>query len=381
MKIAYKLAVASLLLLQGCSTVEGWFAGSKSVHEKPAPLVAFKPTLNVDVAWHGSVGAAEDFQFSPKLRGDTLFATGKNGVIEGFNANTGAQKIHIETGTKLSAGIGVGDNLLLAGTVRGELLAYDFAGKSLWKAKVSSEILSAPQVADGIVIVRTGDGHVLGINAADGKQKWMYQRTLPALTVRSFAGVLADSNGVYAGFAGGKLVALSLEGTELWEASVAVPRGATELERITDITSLPVSDGRSICAVAYQGRVACFDAGSGNPIWGRKLSSITGLAQDERNLYISDSHGTLFAVDRATGASVWKQDKLASRQLSTPAVVGNYIAVGDLQGYVHFISRDDGSFAARVATDGSGIQSAPISLPTGVVVQTAKGGVYVITIK
>jgi small GTP-binding protein len=58
---------------------------------------------------------------------------------------------------------------------------------------------------------------------------------------------------------------------------------------------------------------------------------------------------------RDGGTSAWKNDKLAFRRLSTPVSYGRAVAVGDYQGYVHFLSREDGAFLARAATDGSAI--------------------------
>ena len=59
-----------------------------------------------------------------------------------------------------------------------------------------------------------------------------------------------------------------------------------------------------------------------------------------------------------------------------PMPLGDYVAVGDYQGYVHFLSRSDGAFAARIATDGSAILQAPVRAGDGVLVQTRNGTLY-----
>ena len=108
------------------------------------------------------------------------------------------------------------------------------------------------------MVVRAGDGRIFGLDAPTGKRKWVYQGATPSLTLRNFAGVLIARGTVYAGFAGGKLIAINLtNGSVTWEAVVSRPRGATELERVTDVASLPVINEQQVCAVAYQGRVAC----------------------------------------------------------------------------------------------------------------------------
>ena len=389
MKISAVARAALLpLLMAGCSmpTVpvgdyfERWFGSGPA--QKPAGLVAIKPDVTVRIAWQGSAGGGEKYAFTPAVAANSVYTTGAAGQIVRFDAGSGKVLSRIETKHRLSGGVGSDGRLILAGTARGEVLAFDQDGKSLWKTQLTSEVLSAPQAGLGIVVVRTGDGRIYGLDSATGARRWVYQRTLPALTVRTFVGVALYRDAVFAGFAGGRLVALSLNnGNVGWEAAVALPKGATELERVADISSLPVIDGKQSCAVAFQGRVACFDVMKGTPIWAREISSVAGMAIDDRNVYVSDDKSAVVAHEKSTGASQWKQDKLFGRRISGPAVIGRHVVVGDYQGYVHFLSRDDGSFAARIATDGSAIVTPPLALNDGVLVQTRNGGVYAITIQ
>ena len=304
-----------LTTLAGCQTVSNLWddifssGGKKNL---PAPLVQFNPTTDVKLRASAKIGTAAGSIFSPALTKDSVFAANYDGKLEIFDAATLQEKWRIDSCKKLTGGVGAADNLVVVGTGKGEVLAYDFDGKALWQARVTSEILSAPQIAGDAVLVRSGDGRIFALSASDGKRKWLYQRATPALTVRSYGGVLIDKNAVFAGFGGGKLVALeSASGGLGWEASVALPRGVSELERIADVTSNPVTDGRIVCAVAFQGRVACFEPQSGNVIWARDLSSIAGMTIDGRNVYVSDANGVVHALDKNSGASVWKQEKLA----------------------------------------------------------------------
>lgn len=381
MKRLLSVVVLSLSLA-GCQTVSGWWDdwfGATDTKHAPAPLLNFKPSLIVKQRANASIGGAGGSVFYPALNGGAVFAASYEGKLARFDANSLKEAWRVDTGKKLSSGVGLGPQLVLVGTPKGEVLAYDYNGKSLWTARVSSEVLSAPQVAGELVIVRSGDGRIFALDAKDGKRKWFYQRATPALTVRSFGGVAIDKNLLFAGFGGGKLVALDLEsGNLVWDATVSQPRGVSELERIADITSNPVTDGGNVCAVAFQGRTACFENQNANPVWAREVSSIAGMAMDARNVYISDDKGGVVALDKATGASVWKQDKLTFRQLSTPLIYRGYVVVGDVQGYVHFLSIEDGGFAGRIATDGSPIRAPALPLTDGVLVQTKKGGLFVL---
>ena len=200
------------------------------------------------------------------------------------------------------------------------------------------------------------------------------------MSLRVTASALVVDRYVFVGFPGGKLIAVSVDnGAPLWEGTVALPKGATELDRVADVTSAPVIDGRMICAAAFQGRVSCFDLGNGNLMWGRDISSAAGLTIDSRYVYVADDKGAVHALDKASGASIWKQDKLFLRKLTAPLVRRNLVVVGDVQGVVHFLSRDDGSFVGRLSTDGSAIQ-APLQ-PLGnnnLVAQTRSGRVLAI---
>ena len=171
-------------------------------------------------------------------------------------------------------------------------------------------------------------------------------------------------------------------GAPQWEVNVALPRGSTELERIADVTGSLALDDRQICATAYQGRLGCFDLTSGNALWTRDFSSLGGVDMDDRFVYAADERDAVFAYNKSGGANPWKQDKLRGRKLSSPvAVGGRYVAVGDYQGHVHLINAEDGAFAARAATDGSAIRGVMLRLKSGLVVQTASGGVYALRIQ
>ena len=239
-----------------------------------------------------------------------------------------------DTGVKLSAGAGRGQGLVLAGGGKGELLALDLAsGQVRWKVALSSEVTGQLLAVADTVIARTGDGRVHGLAAADGSRKWLYTRNLPALSLRGSGGMVVRDDVLYAGFPGGKLVALNAaNGAQLWEATVALPRGATELERVADVMGAPVVDERQVCAVAYQGRVACFDRRNGSPLWARDISSNSGIAMDARNVYVTDDKDAVIAYDKNSGRAGWRQDKLARRQVTAPLALGAWVVVADGEG-------------------------------------------------
>jgi outer membrane protein assembly factor BamB len=381
-----RIAVAALaLVLAACQTVGSYydrFFGSSEPAQKPSELQAFTPSAEARIAWQAAVGGADRFAFAPALIGPSLYAANAGGEVVKLDAASGKVEWRVDTGSRLSTGPGSDGRVVVVGSPRGEVLALDAGGKLLWKAHLSGEILSAPQIEEGIVAVKSGDGRVYGLAAQDGRRRWLYQRALPVLTIRSPSGISVMHGGVFSGFAGGKLVALLVNnGALAWEATVATPRGSTDLERITDIVGAPLVDGRAVCAVAYQGRAGCFDALKGSQLWMRELSSIMPLAADARYVYASDDKGLVHALDKSTGASIWRQEKLSGRIVTGAAAIGNHIAVGDFQGYVHILNRADGALAARVATDGSAILLPPVAVSDHVIVQTRNGGVFSISVR
>ncbi len=377
--------IGVLTLVAGCSTVSETVDkfnpfSSSAPKVKPAELPFIKASASVGVSWQAGVGAAGEFVFTPAVVGESIFAAAQDGSISRYDG--GRQVWRVSAGQTLSGGVGSDGKTVAVGTAKGEVLAFDAAnGNALWKARTSSEVLSAPAIGGGLVVVRSGDARVFGFEAGDGKRRWVYQRSTPALALRSNVSVLATEDAIIAGFPGGKMVVINAKnGAAMWEATVAVPKGATELERVADLTSLPVLDGRDICAVAFQGRIACFDLGTGNASWSRELSSSAGLDMDGRYVYVSDDKGTVQAFDRHNGSSVWKQDQLANRLVSRPLALGNFVIVADYQGFVHILNREDGAFVARQATDGSAVSADPKRFGNGFLVQTRNGGLFAITV-
>ena len=253
----------------------------------------------------------------PAFENDAIYGASSSGKITRFDPITGDEVWSIDTKNRLSGGVGVGEGLILVATFKGKILAYDANGNQLWESTVTSEVLSPPQIDDGVVVVRTGEGRIFGLDAVDGKRKWIYQDSIPSLTVRNFAGVLVKGGGVFIGFPGGKLVAIKInDGKIAWEAAVSKPKGVTELERITDVTSLPVADDRQICAVAYKGRLSCFEVMTGNPIWMREVSSSAGLTMDNKYVYVSEDDGAVVAYDKNNGTLIWKK-KIIKKKVNT----------------------------------------------------------------
>lgn len=359
------LALACIALVAGCG----------SSRPRIPPLPEIKQAPQIAAQWSTPVGRAGRGAFAPVLVDGTIYAAGEDGYVSRIDPSNGRVIWSVRAGRDLSAGVGADARRVVVGTVEGEVIALDADGKPLWRQRVSSEVQAPPLVVDDLVVVRSADARVFGLEAADGKRRWVFQRTPPALVVRTPAGAVAQRGLIYAGFAGGRLAAISASNGGLrWESTVSIPRGATELERVSDVVGLPWLSDREVCAVAFQGRAACFDSNTGNALWARDFSSRTGLGGDARVVFSGDEKGGVVAMDRSTGASLWRQDQLVGRALSPPLAAGRVIVIADMQGYVHFLARDTGALVARAGTDSTPIVVAPILLPSGAILVQTTGG-------
>ena len=351
--------------------------------DPPNDLKEFKAKLNPKILWSLKLGGSETFEFSPSIMGDEVYAASSDGSLAKIDLKTGKVIWKINTGEKLSGGVGVGVNEVTIGTSNGLLIAYDVTGKLLWKTRLSSQVLSAPTVHEGLVIVRTSDNQIHGLNVKDGLKKWTFSRSGPPLNLRSSAGVITSDGVVYAGFPGGKLVAIREDnGTLLWEATVAQPKGVTEIERASDVTSTPVIDGMTIYTVAYQGKISAVDRVNARTLWSRDISSYTGIGIDGARIYLSHTGGAVYSLAIESGKTYWRQGDLLNRKLTTPLGMGDFVSVGDLEGYLHILDKETGAFLGRIQLDDEPVMRRLVEFETGkFLAQTRNGGLYAIAIQ
>jgi len=372
-------AVVSSLLLAGCAS---WFGGEPI--NQPTPLHAIKSEQKLAVKWSSDIGDTSHGGFTPLYRNGNVIVANAEGTIRVLDSTTGSTTSRWDLKkTELTGGVAVDDGSVYVGAEDGSLLAIDRSnGKVRWRQSLTSIALEAPVLVGQVLVVRTNDGRLTGFDPQDGKQLWSVSRTLPQLIARNTASLLAVGNdAVLSGQAGGHLQALRpTSGDVLWDVTVANPRGATELERVTDIVSRPVFDHGQICAAAYQGRVACFDARSGSLMWARDLSSSQGLAVDASRLYATADDGSVWAFDRATGRNLWKLDDLKYRNVSGPAVLGNTVLVVDGEGYAHLINSEDGRLVGRQKVGTDALTAQPVSLGDTVLLQGSSGRLALVSL-
>ncbi len=350
--------VTTFLILVGCGS-------SPSPVLPPVELTPLDNKISISRLWKFTAGqGVSDFylKLKPVFKNNTGYIVDYTGHLQAFTVDTG--KIIWETDLNMpaSGGLTLANGTLFLGNSKGEVVAIDVAkkdegnGKILWRTQLSSEILSRPAIAKGVLVVKTIDGRVYGLNASTGNQSWVYDRSVPHLTLRGNSSPLIINDIVITASDSGKLSALSLRrGKLLWETTIAVAKGRNQLERIIDMDIDPIVIDDVIYIAGYQGRIAAVKIGSGQLIWSRDFSSYSGLYVDAFRVYITDAMGQVWALNRYNGSTLWRQNKLLRRQLTAPEAYDNYIVVGDYDGYLHWIAREDGKIIARKRINASDI--------------------------
>jgi len=377
------IVLLASFLLSACS----WFGGDDDTALLPAELVEFTPEFEPTVAWSKDTGSgtADDYsQIGVWVQEEAVIAVDHDGDVTSYEIQTGKTLWHKDLDVSVATGAGGGNGLVLIGTTKGELIALDETnGEVMWKNQLTSEVLSPAKASHGIVVARTSDGRLTGLSATDGTRLWSYQRAVPLLSLRGAGEAVISGEMVIAGYANGKLVALSLnDGVVIWETSVAIPKGRTELDRLVDIDSTPVVYDDVVYVVAFQGRLAAVSLDTGRILWARDFSSRTGLDVEPRNsVYVSDESDYVWALQDGSGDALWRQTRLLRRKITAPVIVGDNVIVGDFEGYVHWISREDGRFVARKRIAGEAIRSKPVVKDDLVFVTASDGTLTAFRIK
>ena len=350
------ILIAMLVSMSACSYIP-WFGDDEEVEielREPTELTEFVPEVQIKQNWQISLGgnAEEKFiQLKPHILNDKIAFTETGGKVSVHDLSTGRVIVSGSAGEQVSAGVGGNTQYLIVGTHDGIVTAINSQdGSNAWSTNVASEVISVAHTNNDLAVLRTNDSRIIGLSISTGEQLWAVTQTPPALTLRGGSVPILRDGVVYAGMDNGKVIAVSTDtGNVIWESRVSVPSGRSELERLVDVDGQIAADESYIYAASYHGRVVSIDRVNGRIRWARDIASISGVSIDETLVYVTDKDDNVWALEKETGVSAWKQDKLLYRQVSTPVVQNNAILVGDYNGSIHALSKQDGRIIGRTS--------------------------------
>lgn len=355
--------------------------------EPPNPLVALESDLDVNTVWKENIGVGTGGHFVKlviAVSGENVVVADREGLVQAIHSKTGDFIWEVETNEPISAGPGIGLGTVLVGTSDAEVIALSADdGSTLWTAGVSSEVLSVPVASNGVVVVRTVDGRIRGIDENNGELLWSYERRVPSLTLRGTSSPVIHDGLVIHGYANGKVVALDLNnGRQTWESIIAVPRGRSELERLVDIDADPIIADGVVYAASFQGGISAISSYGGELLWRKdEISSFAGMSADWRYLYLTDEFSDLWQLDQRNGSALWKQTELHQRRLTAPVVYKDYVAVGDYEGYIHWLSQDEGRQLGRERVASDSIEATPVIYDNTLYVYSTAGTLAALSIE
>ena len=389
MKVLSKLSLVMLLGfgLTGCALFE---------EDEPDPdeipeLIEIQAQFEPDVNWQEQVGDGVDHHFSrltPVIDKGVVYAASREGVVSAFSVDNGDELWSVDLRSqetdgwfeepismRISGGITLAYDKLFLGTEHGQVMALNPAsGEIMWQQKVKGEVIAPPGYGEGLVVVNTGAGYIVALHPDSGETRWEYEQEVPPLTLRGISSPVVANGGVIFGNADGKLSVLIAEsGLEAWKQSVATAVGASELERLVDVDTRPVVSTDTIYSLAYNGNLIAVNLQSGQIKWKKEYSAYLDLAISGVNLYLTDVSGHVYAVDSRNGAVVWKQTDLARRGVTGAYVDGDYVIVGDTEGYLHWLDKESGNIVSRMELDSSGFYISAIGKDKKIIVQTRDG--------
>lgn len=342
---------------------------------KPAELGPNAALINVRLAWSARSGAI-DFPLDVRVSGDSVTIASSDGSVLAINAQNGQELWRAQVAGGLEAGVGSDGRYAAVVTRANELVVLE-RGREVWRERMSAITYTSPLVAGARVFVMTADRTIQAFDAATGRRLWTYTRPGEQVLALRQAGVLLPVGDTLVAGISGRLVGLNpLNGTIRWESAVANPRGTNDVERLVDLVGRVSRDGDVVCARAFQASVGCVNTARGSLLWSKPAVGAQGVHGDADMVFGSEADGQVIAWRRIDGERAWASDRLKYRGLTAPQVLGRTVAVGDATGFVHFLSRQDGTVMTRVATDGSPIAAAPVLVANTLVVVTRNGGVF-----
>ncbi|MFT5219975.1 MAG: outer membrane protein assembly factor BamB [Planctomycetota bacterium] len=328
---------------------------NKDNSEPPALLVDIDQPIALQHQWSIDTNASGNrggYRLRPLILDNQVFTIDSKGAIKSYLLTNGKKLWNFDTGLAVITGLGGNAQVLVAASKDGEVVAFRQLKEGLekiWQTNIASEVRAAPVVDKDRIFIRSIDGKLRSLSAETGVQQWEVSRRVPALSLTGNSEPLVIADRVISGFDDGKLIAYDRSNGKIaWESTVSRPQGRSEIERLVDVDGSFVSADGVIYVSSYQGQLVAIQGVSGDILWARDFSSFQPIAIDSGTIYLSMDNSHIWAIDRRTGAALWRQDALNARRVTAPVLVGDKLVVADLEGYLHWLDRAEGRLLGRI---------------------------------
>lgn len=359
-----KTTVMHVAVLAVMSTaVIGCNRGIKPVVNEPvklvqiaAPVSVLQPVFSTDVG-NKKASKKDPLDLQVGYANGQIVTASRGGDLTGFNS-AGERLWSINVDDQITGGVALDalSQTAIVSTRNGQIMAFDSStGAKRWQQQLSGSVLTPALITNNRVILSASDGFLHGLSLQTGQSVWQFATQVPAISVRgSAAPTLLDSKTALLATADGRLHAVTADsGLPQWSRRIGVGTGSSEVERMSDVDGMPIVDNNQLFAISYSGQLIGIDLASRQVMFVKELASLKSLAVNNQQVIATSLDGKVVAYDRTSGEVLWESEELAYRHLTNPVMIGNYIAVGDLDGVVHLFDPANGKIVSRIQTKGA----------------------------
>jgi outer membrane protein assembly factor BamB len=372
------------ICLQACTQVDNYLLG-KDNSPKPTPLASIKSTTVLTQQWTIPIGkftkSSTYLKIKPVVKGNLIYTADAGGLVQAVNKHSGKIVWSKKFNQTFVSGPSIAHGSIALGTNSAHvLLLRQSDGQELWRATLSSDVLSKPLISNQKVIVKTIDGQLYAFNLKTGEKIWVLDHGSPSLILKASSSPVILNKLVLVGFSDGKLDAVDIDfGHVVWQRSIAYARGSSDIERLVDIDTDPIVRSNIVYLASYQGYVGALSLDNGQFIWNKPASTFRNMVLNSNTLYMTDSKDIIWAFNAQNGEVKWKQPALKARGLTDPVLMGHWLILGDKTGYMHVVSTTTGELLGRTQLNGA-IDISPSISGHDVFVMTANGQLHCISV-
>ncbi|MBT3548470.1 MAG: PQQ-binding-like beta-propeller repeat protein [Gammaproteobacteria bacterium] len=331
--------------------------------------------VNVKLLWSIDIGEDRNYKtgtLQPAFLDNTSYTIDSEGLVTAIDLLSGNIKWIYDLDLNVSSGLSIHKDILFFGTSDGKYYGYkidslsssygfldrlditslirDSSADPDVLVQLVSEVSSPGLGIDNLIFVKLDDGDTVAINIDNSNIEWQYKGRNVPLSMKGSGSIAKLNNNLFIARDDGNLISLRMKTGKLnWLMSISPRSGRNELESLRDIEMTPYVKDGVLFVGSFQGNLISVDALTGNLIWSIPMSVLSNIDIDNNYVYIADSNGSIFALDRFSGFTKWKLD-LDDNLVGTQSFSYNkYIINISTKGHVMVINKSDGQLMTSLS--------------------------------